>query len=140
VYVAVLLELGRVEFLKTNRSIPDISYCEEAARIAPDRGDIAELAAATLLRTAALEQQSLDSDAASASLGQAAGHFQRAVDLGVATDKLTALRSLNPEVAGDARFAVPTGHRAATSPSGPPQLFFDPLRSLSPAFSSQRPQ
>lgn len=140
VYVAVLIELARVEFLKTNRNIPDTSYCEEAARFAPDRGDIAELAAATLLRKAALERQSQDSIAASASLGQAAGHFRRAVNLGVATDKLTALRSLNPDVANDARFSIPTGLRAATSPSGPPQLFFDPLRSVSPVLSTHRPQ
>jgi tetratricopeptide (TPR) repeat protein len=131
VYLATLNELARIEYLDSGRRIPDTSYCEEATKQAPDRGDIAELAAATMLRRAELEANLQNSAAASATFDRAAEYFGRAVELGVATDKLAALRSLNPRTAGDSRFAIPTVDRSAVATSPPQQWFFDPVESLS---------
>jgi hypothetical protein len=131
VYLATLTELARIEYLDSGRRIPDTSYCEEATKQAPDRGDIAELAAATMLRRADLEANLQNSAAASATFDRAAEYFGRAVELGVATDKLAALRSLNPRTAGDSRFAIPTVDRSAVATSPPQQWFFDPVESLS---------
>lgn len=131
VYLATLVELARMEITRPGHTIPDTSCCEEAAQLAPDRGEIAELAAATMLRRADLEFNRRDSDAATASFDRAAEYFGRAVELGVATHKLAALRSLNPRAAGDARFGIPTADRSATAAARPQQLFFDPLGSLS---------
>ena len=112
----------------------------EAANLAPDRGDVVELAAATMLRRADLEAGLQNTAAATASLDRAAEYFGRAVELGVATDRLAALWSLNARADRDARFAVPAGGLPAAATTPPQRWFFDPVDSLAHAEEVEQPQ